>query len=493
MQDLDVQARETHSGVVVLVGERAYKAKKAVDLGFLDFTTRDSREAACRREVELNRRLAPDVYDGVAQLHLPDGTQEPVVVMRRMPDELRLATLVRSGEDVDVPLRALARQLAGLHARSERSPAIDAEGSGPALAARWSASFATVREYDDVVDPGELAVVERMVDRFVAGRTALFDSRVTKGSVVDGHGDLIADDIFCLPDGPRALDCLDFDDRLRYVDGIDDAAFLAMDLESLGAPHLADRFLDWYAEFAGDPAPASLRHHYVAYRAFVRAKVACLRYGQGDPRAAGKARELVALTHRHLAGGAVRLVLVGGLPGTGKSTLAGTLADHYGMVLLGSDRIRKELADRDPVAPAAAGFRAGIYTPAWTRRTYDELLHRAAGLLAMGESVVVDASWTDADLRERAREVARRSSSDLVELRCECPEDVSAQRLGDRPEGLSDADPEIAAELARRTAPWPEAVTVDTSGPPADAVKAASLLLDRPGVRKLRRPRLAPD
>ncbi|HEY3014803.1 MAG TPA: hypothetical protein VGJ41_06815, partial [Nocardioides sp.] len=256
MQDLDVQTRETHSGVVVLVGERAYKAKKAVDLGFLDFTTVDSREAACRREVELNRRLAPDVYDGVAQLHLPDGTQEPVVVMRRMPDELRLATLVRAGEDVDVPLRALARQLAGLHARSERSPAIDAAGSGAALAARWAASFAAVREYDDVVDPGELAMVERMVDRFVAGRTALFDSRVTKGSVVDGHGDLIADDIFCLPDGPRALDCLDFDDRLRYVDGIDDAAFLAMDLERLGAPHLADRFLDWYAEFAGDPAPA---------------------------------------------------------------------------------------------------------------------------------------------------------------------------------------------------------------------------------------------
>ena len=102
------------------------------------------------------------------------------------------------------------------------------------------------------------------------------------GRVVDGHGDLLADDIFCLDDGPRVLDCLEFDDRLRWLDGLDDAAFLAMDLERLGAPDLAARFLDWYAEFAGDPAPASLRHHYVAYRAFVRAKVACLRYDQGD-------------------------------------------------------------------------------------------------------------------------------------------------------------------------------------------------------------------
>ena len=108
-------------------------------------------------------------------------------------------------------------------------------------------------------------------------RDPLFAARAQAGRIVDGHGDLLADDIFCLDDGPRILDCLDFDDRLRWVDGLDDAAFLAMDLERLGAPELAEQFTGWYAEYSGDPAPTSLRHHYAAYRSLVRAKVDFLR------------------------------------------------------------------------------------------------------------------------------------------------------------------------------------------------------------------------
>ncbi len=159
--------------------------------------------------------------------------------------------------------------------------------------------------------------------RFLAGREPLFDRRVAGGRIIDGHGDLLADDIYCLADGPRVLDCLDFDDRLRWLDGLDDAAFLAMDLERLGAPDLARHFTDWYAEYSGDPAPASLRHHYVAYRALVRAKIARIRAAQDEPAAGCEAQQLADIALRHLRAGAVTLVLVGGLPGTGKSTLAG--------------------------------------------------------------------------------------------------------------------------------------------------------------------------
>lgn len=151
----------------------------------------------------------------------------------------------------------------------------------------------------------------------------MFAERIRAGRVVDGHGDLLADDIFCLDDGVRILDCLEFDDRLRWLDGLDDACFLAMDLERLGLPDLARRFTSWYAEYSGDPAPESLRHHYVAYRAFVRAKVACLRARAGDGQAAAEAWQLAGMTLGHLRAGAVSLVLVGGLPGTGKTTLAG--------------------------------------------------------------------------------------------------------------------------------------------------------------------------
>ena len=123
-----------------------------------------------------------------------------------------------------------------------------------------------------MLDPERAAEVERLALRYLAGRETLFAGRIAAGLIRDGHGDLLADDVFVLPDGPRALDCLEFDDRLRYVDGLDDAAFLAMDLERLGAAELGRAFLDWYVEFAGAQRVPSLEHHYIAYRAFVRAK-----------------------------------------------------------------------------------------------------------------------------------------------------------------------------------------------------------------------------
>ncbi len=146
-----------------------------------------------------------------------------------------------------------------------------------------------------VVGDPVISEIAELARKFLAGRGPLLESRVSDGRIVDGHGDLLADDIYCLSDGPPVLDCLDFDDRLRWLDGLDDAAFLAMDLERLRAPDLARRFVGWYAEYSGDPAPASLRHHYVAYRAFVRAKVCCIRASQGDAEAGAKRLTVIGI------------------------------------------------------------------------------------------------------------------------------------------------------------------------------------------------------
>ncbi|GII76683.1 hypothetical protein Sru01_16650 [Sphaerisporangium rufum] len=488
---------ETHSAVVVFLGDHAYKVKKPVDLGFLDFTTREARRANCLREVELNRRLAPDVYEGVADVLGPDGeVRDHLVVMRRMPAARRLATLVRAGRPVGDDLRRVARMLAGLHARSAHRPEIDREGTRAALRARWTAGFAQLRGLPaGPLDAAATGETERLALGFLAGREPLFAARIAEGRVVDGHGDLLAADVFCLPDGPRVLDCLEFDDRLRYLDGLDDAAFLAMDLERLGAADLAAAFLGWYTEFSGDPAPPSLWHHYVAYRAFVRAKVACLRHAQGDPAAAGKARDLAGLALGHLRAGTVALVLVGGLPGTGKSTLAGALADRLGYTVLRSDRVRKELAGRPAEQRAAAPFGAGLYRPEWTGRTYAELLSRARRLLGRGESVVIDASWTGAEHRAAAARLAAETASELVALRCAVPAPVAAGRLASRAGGISDADREVAAAMADRADPWPEAVEIDTAGPADDsaeqALAAVHAMLPAPA-RRFRRPRLEP-
>ncbi|MFD0774608.1 AAA family ATPase, partial [Streptomonospora algeriensis] len=457
---------ETHAGVVFLVGDHAYKMKKPEDFGFLDYSTRERRLAACRREVELNSRLAADVYDGV--FDVTDAQGRPVdhlVAMRRMPDARRLSTLVREGADVAADLRRIARVLAAFHADADRGEEISAQGAAPALRGRWSDSFAQVRALPQDVLEGRTDEIERLALRFVDGRRALFTSRIDQGRVLDGHGDLLANDVFCLDDGPRILDCLEFDDHLRFVDGLDDAAFLAMDLERLGAAEAADSFLAHYADFAGDPAPTVLHHHYIAYRAFVRAKVACLRAQQGGEGAAEEARLLADICLRHLRENAVRLVVVGGTPATGKSTLAGHLADRLGMVRLSSDRIRKERAGLDPLHSAAAAHGQGLYSAENTDAVYRDLLDRARRLLALGESVVLDASFADTRHRRGARDLAEEVRADVTEVRCTAPAEEIDRRLARRAREatVSDADARVARRMEAAFADWPEAVVVDTA------------------------------
>jgi len=468
------EVRETHTAALFFAADRVYKMKKPVDLGFCDFTTVERRRDACEREVRLNRRLSPDAYLGVSQVLAPDGrVAEHLVVMRRMSPRTRLARLVREGEPVDDHLRAIARLLAAFHAGAHRGPEVDAEGTVIAAGRRWHGVHVGLRRFAgtlldaDVVDEVCLSSTE-----FLAGRDALFTARIAAGRILDGHGDLLADDIFCLPDGPRVLDCLEFDDRLRFVDGLDDAAFLAMDLEHLGSRELAERFLELYAEFGADPAPVALHHHHVAYRAAVRAMVTCLRADQGGG-GADDARSLLGLAAEHLAAGRVRLVLVGGLPGTGKTTVAGGLADALGMTVLSSDRIRKELAGLDPLAPAGAGYREDLYALSHTDATYAEMLRRAADLLARGESVVLDASWTSSHRRTAAVTLAERTHSRFTALRCTAPAAVTSTRITSRRGSASDATPLVAAVMCLDADPWVEAHTVDTSGGPEESIAAA--------------------
>jgi uncharacterized protein len=466
---------ETHVGMVVMIGDRAYKAKKPVRTAFLDFSTPERRTDALRRELELNRRISPDVYLGLGAFSGPDRPDETVLVMRRMPAGRRLSTLVRADAPVRDALRDLARLMAAFHTRAGRGPGITVDGGSAALRGRWRANVAELGRYQGQPLPADLVdEIGTLATRFVDGRADLFSRRCADGWVVDGHGDLIADDVFCLPDGPRVLDCLDFDDHLRHVDTLDDVAFLAMDLERLGRADLGAIFLDAYAEFSGDPAPTSLRHHYIAYRALVRTKVACLRHDQtGAESDAAAAVRYAELAHAHLRSGAVRLALVGGLPGTGKSTIAGALADRCGAVLVSSDRLRKELAGLDLTDSGTAGYREGLYGVTQTDALYTQLLRRAEALLGRGESVVLDASWTDGRHRAAAATLAAHSFSDLVTLECRAPAEVAAQRIHTRAATPSDATAAIAAAMAAAADPWPDATGVDTTAAIDDCVAHA--------------------
>jgi len=475
---------ETHISVLVSIGDRVFKLKKPVTMGFLDFSTLEARRAACNREVELNRRFAPDVYLGVADVMGPDGRVcDHLVVMRRMPAERRLATLVTEGRFIDDHLRHIAHVVATFHASAPTSVAIAEAASPDVVRGNWDASFEQLRRFvGPVLDGTSCARVEQLVHRYLDGRQPLFRRRMAERRVRDGHGDLQAEDIFCLDDGPRILDCIEFDDRLRHCDVLADVAFLAMDLERLGSPEGARRFLDLYRELSAETYPQTLAHHYVAYRAHVRAKVACLRHGQGDADAAAAAISLLELALRHLERGRVVIVLVGGLPGTGKSTLAAGIADAKGWSVLRSDEVRKDVAGLGHAERVESAFGEGIYRPELTEATYRTLLERARRAVSLGEPVVLDASWTDARWREAAADLARETTCDFVELRCVAPAALAATRMARRArvgEDASDATPAVAATMASITDPSPSAVGIDTTGSSQRSLEQALAVLAR--------------
>jgi predicted kinase len=393
-----------------------------------------------------------------------------------------LASLVAGGGDVSACLREVARTIARCHANGPADPRIAAVATREELTALWQTNLRELNDFvPSVFERDALDEIGRLAESYLDGREKLLNERIARGLIVDGHGDLLVDDIFCLDDGPRILDCLEFDDRLRWGDVLCDVGFLAMDLERLGRSDLARAFLDWYAEYSAEAHPRSLEHHYVAYRALVRAKVSCLK---GGPSSRVEALEYLAQCQRHLRTGRVRVVVVGGLPGTGKTTVARGVGRSRGWAVLSSDELRKQEAGLDALQRATAEYGAGLYTPAGVEGTYERMLTRARVLLNHGESVVLDASFAQPRWRAAARAMAEDTRADIVELHCELPTDIAADRLCQRAlrhADASDADPAVALAMAGSFAPWPSAIDVDTRPPPEatlqhvlDAVDAAT-------------------
>ncbi|MBM7231440.1 MULTISPECIES: bifunctional aminoglycoside phosphotransferase/ATP-binding protein [Dietzia] len=473
---------ETHSALIFLWGDEAHKVRKPVDLGFLDNTTVGARGEQSRREVELNSRLAPDVYRGVLEVRGPDGeVVDHVVWMRRLPARRSLASLVRlraeSGlgggdTDIGVGLTEAARQIARLHAAGPRSEEIDAAGTPAAVAGLWARSLEHLRRLDVGRDAPEIVDdIESLATDYLRGRGPLLESRVAAGRIVDGHGDLLAADVYLLDDGPRVIDCLEFDDLLRYGDAVLDIGFLAMDLDASGARDLAVVLLGAYREASGDDAPPSLIHHYIGYRAIVRSKVTAIRAeqaadgdgGRGDAR---RALGLADLAVDSLLRARVRLVLVGGVSGSGKSTLAAPLAEALGAELLRSDVVRADVVRADVVREQADPG-SDRYSEEAVGAVYAEMLARAAASLALGRSVVLDATWLEPRRRAEAETVAADAHAELVEISCTAPRDELVRRITDRARAGSDpseATIEVLDDQLARPAAWPEAIEVDTVG-----------------------------
>ena len=475
----EAMAVETHMSVLFFYGDHVLKVRRPVAYGFADFSDPERRRADCDREVELNRRLSPDVYLGTATVSLGDEVLEHGVLMRRLPADRNLERLVRRREPVDTELGEVARALAGLHEHAARSATIDASATAEALWQRWQATEENLSRFvGSFFDGTAYRELTARVRRYLEGRRELFDERIQRGAVCDGHGDLQASDIFCLVDGPRILDCLEFDDELRYGDVLADAAFLAFDLERLGAAELAGAFLAEYGRQSGVEQPGSLVHFYVGTRAHVRLLVACLRLELGLDQDRSEPERLLRLASAHVDKALPRMVLVGGPPGSGKTTLAEWLGQRLDAEVLSTDHLRAEgqpVGGREPV-----GSPEDRYGAAARAAVYDSMLERARAHLHKGRSVVLDATWQTVTLRRMAAAVARDTSAEQVELRCDAPRAHRRARVVARLQrggAESEATVEVAERLAAEEEPWPTATLVDTSGTVEEARRAAARAL----------------
>jgi aminoglycoside phosphotransferase family enzyme/predicted kinase len=452
---------------VVLAGPYAYKLKKPVNLGFLDFTTIERRRADCEDEVRLNRRFSPDVYLGIAEIveHQgrvrvggPSGSGEPAVWMRRLPDDGMLPELLKH-DQVDTRLaRRIGRTLATFHATAETGEGIDEYGSRATVAGNWDENFEQMTAFvGRTVEHDINEHIRDYVEQFQKDNTGLLERRIGEGRIRDGHGDLHAASI-CIERGRiRLFDSLQFAPRFRCADVAAEVAFLAMDFEHYGRADLASSFVDAYVRASGDTELLALLDFYACYRAYVRGKVRSLRLAQRDypheeeRRQVAEAKAYFDLAWAH-AGGLTRptLVVSMGLPASGKTTLAQSLARRLGMVHLSSDIVRKEIAGVRPTERRGDSFREGLYAPAMTARTYGALRRRAARWLGRGRAVVLDATYGSPQERAQVQRLAQRHGADLHVIVCQADDETLRNRLARRASEqgvVSDARLELWPEL----------------------------------------------
>lgn len=476
----DLEVVETHISRVYLGPERVWKTKKPVDLGFLDFTTREARREACDAEVELNRRLAPEVYLGVVPVRRRDGdvllgertageTAEDeaseddatdwAVLMRRLPDERRADRLLEGGDLGAADLDRVADRLARFHAAARCDETTSRFGTVEAVRANVEENFEQTRGVlERYLDAEQAAELRQWQDSFLDREAERFAARIEAGKVRDGHGDLRLEHVYLdVPglDPVVVVDCIEFNDRFRYADVCADVAFLAMDLGIHGRPDLAERFLAAYAREAQDYDLYPLVDFYESYRAFVRGKVASLVAASDDAsepvrrKSEAEARRhfLLALASERRPLVPPRLVAVGGWIASGKSTTARHAGERLDAPVLEADATRKHLVGVRGSTRLWVEPWTGPYDAETTEAVYAELFSRAESLIASGRSAVIDASFRARRHRRAARDLARRLGVPFLFVDCRADAETCRDRLRRRHEdgkaGASDGRLEI--------------------------------------------------
>jgi len=490
--NLPLEHIQTTISHVFLTESFAYKLKKPLQLGFLDYSTLEKRLHFCRLELELNRRLAPSMYLEVTFVgeeggRLWLGRGEPVeyaVKMLRLPDERMMDVMLERGEVTRAMVEAVAERLVAFHAATRTGGEVDEGGSPATIRANLDENFEQTEPFIDwVISQERFRAIRDYAFDFLETKRELFEARVPEGRIRDCHGDLHSRNICIADDDIYIYDCIEFNHRFRYGDVASEVAFLAMDLDYHDSPELGSHFAHHYAERAGDYGLPDRLDFYRCYRAFVRGKVLCLSLGEREVESEQRrldlesARRYFSLAHLYALGPRRPLLLViCGMTGSGKSTLAQALQVHA--TVISSDLVRKELAGIPPTEHRREVFESGIYSREFTERTYAEMMREAEKALESGDSVVLDATFARREYRLRAWELARMTGANFFLVECRAPEDVLQERLEEKlqdPLEISDARPDLFPQLRDAWEPPDELpfdmhLRVDTSQPLAVAL-----------------------
>lgn len=483
-----VDCIETHANWILLAGDYAYKIKKPVDFGFLDFSTLARRRFYCEEEVRLNRRLAPEIYHRVVPItgspDAPelDGGGEPfeyAVRMARFDPEQCLDRLLDRDEPARDDWDAFASDVAAFHRDAEKAPPGSRFGDPGQLWRLVADNFRDAAAHLDGADGERLAELERHTRGMFDELHATIATRQKNGHVRECHGDLHSANLVRYQGRIRAFDCVEFNPDLRWIDTANDIAFLLMDLHYRRRPDLAARWRSRYLEWLGDYGAVPLLRFYESYRAMVRCKIALLtaaQQGSDDPRR----REEREKAGRYLATAATlmnrprpRIIITCGLSGSGKSTVGMGIVEQLLALRLRSDIERKRLFGLDPLARTQADIGEGIYSSDATERTYARLAELAGDLVQAGESVLVDASFLDRRMRTMLHRTARRHDVPFTILHTTAPGRILKERAARRRShgrDVSEAGPDvISAQMETADPPGGNelefTVEVDTSEP----------------------------
>ena len=450
-----VEHIETHISDVFLTGEYAYKLKKPLDLGFLDFSTLEKRRLCCEEELRLNPRLAPELYLEVVPISgwpaqpriCGDGEPfEYAVRMQQFDQAGMLERVLARGELTRAHAYEIADLVAGFHATLPPAPPNSGYGNSESIVGPALQNFDQLLPLiENERDRGVLERLRQWTQAQHASLASAFEQRRREGFVRECHGDLHLGNMVLIEGRVRIFDCIEFSPLLRWIDVINEAAFLVMDLIQRRHPDLAFRFLNRYLEITGDYAGVRLLRYYMVYRALVRAKVAAMRAAQDDveraavPVLRAKCSAHLALAEQLIEAARPALVILHGLSGSGKTSVSQVVLESAGAIRIRSDIERKRLHGLSGNARSGSAVGQGMYTDASGAATYGRLAELASRVLEAQFPALVDATFLEHGQRERFRLLARELHAPFAILHIEASELELRRRIAQRTDDASEA------------------------------------------------------